>query len=285
MSELSELEKRKILRERRAAKFKKNGGTDRLNKITSSNNSTLSMESPLDKKPTPPVSNHSHRISQSFAHDQDPEIDDIDKFMSTDSPIPDPLNQTPEADDLELLLQKMLQNAPMAANLDSGPLANDDFFKQMMTNNPLLSGAQPGEMPINTDFQLNQLKFKKFKNYFTIFRVITLISLLLKFSISFELNPSKILIDYQNEHSSSFNRSFILLELVFFVIQLFNIQKYDYHPGESMINSLLPIVSQFAPPKYGKMIKMIPAYIDIYKIFMVDISIVILFFGLKSIFN
>lgn len=51
MSELSEAEKRKILRERRQKKFSDGGATSRINKITGQmNESYLSTESPLDSK-------------------------------------------------------------------------------------------------------------------------------------------------------------------------------------------------------------------------------------------
>ena len=51
MSELSEAEKRKILRERRQKKFSNGGGSSRLNKITGQIDSKLSTESPLDSRP------------------------------------------------------------------------------------------------------------------------------------------------------------------------------------------------------------------------------------------
>ncbi|CCC70427.1 hypothetical protein NCAS_0E03570 [Naumovozyma castellii] len=58
MSELSESEKRRILRERRQKKFAQGGATSRLNKITGQAESHLSTESPLDtpkQKITSPV--------------------------------------------------------------------------------------------------------------------------------------------------------------------------------------------------------------------------------------
>lgn len=48
MSELTEAEKRKILRERRQKKFSNGGASSRLNKITGQVDSQLSTESPLD---------------------------------------------------------------------------------------------------------------------------------------------------------------------------------------------------------------------------------------------
>lgn len=57
MSELSEEEKRRILRERRAAKLSKGGASTRLNKITSGvSNSFLPTDSPIDKKASAPAS-------------------------------------------------------------------------------------------------------------------------------------------------------------------------------------------------------------------------------------
>lgn len=50
MSELSEAEKRKILRERRQNKFSNGGGASRLNKITGQADSHLSTDSPLDQR-------------------------------------------------------------------------------------------------------------------------------------------------------------------------------------------------------------------------------------------
>ncbi|KAK5779122.1 GET complex subunit GET2 PWA37_003974 [Arxiozyma heterogenica] len=51
MNELSEAEKRRILRERRQKKFSNGGGSSRLNKITGQIDSKLSTESPLDSRP------------------------------------------------------------------------------------------------------------------------------------------------------------------------------------------------------------------------------------------
>ena len=51
MGELSEAEKRRILRERRQKKFSNGGGSSRLNKIIGQVDSNLSTESPLDSRP------------------------------------------------------------------------------------------------------------------------------------------------------------------------------------------------------------------------------------------
>lgn len=54
MSELSDAEKRRILRERRQQKFNNGGGTSRLNKITGQvPDSQLNTQSPLDNAPVP----------------------------------------------------------------------------------------------------------------------------------------------------------------------------------------------------------------------------------------
>lgn len=54
MSELSESEKRRILRERRQKKFSSGGGSSRLNKITGQANSLMSTESSLDSRERTP---------------------------------------------------------------------------------------------------------------------------------------------------------------------------------------------------------------------------------------
>lgn len=63
MSELTEAEKRRLLRERRQKKFSNGGASSRLNKITGQASSHLNAESPLDApsaaKTTPPASVHS----------------------------------------------------------------------------------------------------------------------------------------------------------------------------------------------------------------------------------
>lgn len=161
MSTLSEAEKRKILRERRAAKVK--NGSSRLNKITgdySTPESTTKVKPAIiqeaeDSVPdlNPQVfmnsaaaSNNkkSNRISQAF---DDPEVEDISNFIArpqTQQHQAHKVDQD-EADEFQKALQQLLSSQQHQHENGSDPMANPfggdgqfDFLQQM------LGGGGPG---------------------------------------------------------------------------------------------------------------------------------------------
>ncbi|SMN19914.1 similar to Saccharomyces cerevisiae YER083C GET2 Subunit of the GET complex [Maudiozyma saulgeensis] len=69
MSNLSEAEKRKILRERRQKKFANGGASSRLNKITGQSDSHLNTESPLDNPTNEPVLPAERKVERTLSQE------------------------------------------------------------------------------------------------------------------------------------------------------------------------------------------------------------------------
>ncbi|KAG0664112.1 GET complex subunit get2 [Maudiozyma exigua] len=121
MGNLSEAEKRKILRERRQKKFANGGASSRLNKITGQSDSHLNTESPLDNPKNEPV-------LPSAA--QKIEDDDFGQHITDDSM---PAPETENVPQVELLKQ-------LASMQNEGFESTPDLFS-------LLSSMQKNGIP------------------------------------------------------------------------------------------------------------------------------------------
>lgn len=161
MSELSEAEKRKILRERRQKKFSNGGGSTRLNKITGQVDSKLSTESPLDSsRSSPIVITEKKDVSTDFP---DPEIPTIGADAKKN------VTSTSDAGEAQVNLFKKLadmqqggSNPDLFSLLKSmnGDASNESLFQN-------LPSSQEGEItPVDTellkyhDYLVNRLKAK-----------------------------------------------------------------------------------------------------------------------------
>ncbi|GCE98800.1 GET complex subunit get2 [Zygosaccharomyces mellis] len=89
MSELSDVEKRRILKERRQKKFSGGGGSNRLNKITGQADSLMSTESTLDQKEKTPESVNSSKQGEGknvpLASDKNPQVSLFKQLAEQDS--------------------------------------------------------------------------------------------------------------------------------------------------------------------------------------------------------
>ncbi|KAH3684315.1 hypothetical protein WICPIJ_004695 [Wickerhamomyces pijperi] len=153
MSTLTEAEKRKLLRERRAAKVK--NGSSRLNKITGdysipeptnpipveAEDIVPELKPQVFKNSTSATQKKSNRISQAF---DDPEVEDISKFLPTrhqqqQKQQPNSKVNQEEAEEFQKALQQLLSSQQHQHENGSDPLANPfggdgqfDFLQQML---------------------------------------------------------------------------------------------------------------------------------------------------------
>lgn len=146
MSDLSEAEKRRILRERRQKKFSNGGGSSRLNKITGQAESQLSTDSPLDSPQFAPVEINKDEITEI----PDPEIPSIDENTHP--------TKKSNIDDAQINLFKQL--ADMQQQQQEGGSTPDLFSLLKSMNgsgeeNPLFNNATtPQDMPTPVDMEL-----------------------------------------------------------------------------------------------------------------------------------
>lgn len=159
MSELSDAEKRKILRERRQKKFGNGGASSRLNKITGQVDSNLSTESPLDTPRSAPIES---KQQETLIDIPDPEIPNIDDHIQKTTP-------AAKIEDAQLNLFKQLadmQKDGSSPDLFSllksmnGETGDDSIFKNLPTS------PEDAPTPVDTellkyhDYLVNRLKAK-----------------------------------------------------------------------------------------------------------------------------
>lgn len=159
MSDLSEAEKRKILRERRQKKFNNGGASSRLNKITGQVDSKLSTESPLE---TPRSKIIETAKNDTVIDSPDPEIPNIDDHVKKQTP-------TAKVDDAQVNLFKQLADMQKDGSTPdlfsllksmNGENGEESPFSKMETS------PQDAPTPVDTellkyhDYLVNTLKAK-----------------------------------------------------------------------------------------------------------------------------
>ncbi|GMM36049.1 hypothetical protein DASC09_033740 [Saccharomycopsis crataegensis] len=171
MSTLSNAEKQKLLRERRQAKMKANGG-DRLNKITSSNSSFASTSTPLQKSETTTNSNtenvipekvaktastgntRSNRISSILDNPPPSLLNLKDEFDSKSSAIQEEDPDVADIDEIDIIRNKAFnalsgadKKGTSSNSAGSFPLQGDDIFSQNDFMKSFLGGSNLGGSP------------------------------------------------------------------------------------------------------------------------------------------
>ncbi|ODV83108.1 hypothetical protein CANARDRAFT_9959 [[Candida] arabinofermentans NRRL YB-2248] len=256
MSEISAAEKRRILREKRAAKLATNS-SDRLGKITGSVGSHLPTKSSLgdsspDQTATTPSTTSasssssssasetatatasrkkSNRISQSF-QDRDPETSDINTLISNDA------QQISSEDDvMSKLLENLMKNGhdhidPQQQQQGGGNgLLPDDFMKTMSSllqqgENGGFGGNIPEEQEIDHEANDYQQKLKQYNTYenkrakliFIIIRFILIIRIVYNNLIGDEFAKPSFNKTNWKATGNSFWISFIFYEILFSLI-------------------------------------------------------------------
>lgn len=279
MSELSETEKRRILRERRQNKFSKGGGASRLNKITGQVDSHLSTESPLDRK-------KDNVVPTSFDDPPEHEVTETTPSISSSNAKSEATTNNPQID----LMKKI---AAMENEKESSP----DLFAAMKgfglgddSNLP-----QPDMSPVDQelikyhDYLVNRLKAKTilFKWIFFIIPYIYLISRGNK--STFVPIPSFLSIFTDPSYFFMIFTSFEMVATSVYYQKLQTIEKahnVNKLDTSNMIIKLVTLIPEGLLPftdLKGKVILLLQ-YWDILSLFLSDICFVLFITGIISYF-
>ncbi|KAI5963741.1 GET2 [Candida pseudojiufengensis] len=312
--QLSEEEKRRILRERRQNKMAKGKATDRLNDILNQGTSVKasSVTSVLDK-PEPKTATTtidstptSNKITpNTSSHDDDPEIQDISDVALPYKPMAE---QNPDFDDMfqKLLQQQGQHHQQNHQQGTSGHNPMDDLFKMFGD----LGGNESNE---NFDFSNqpqfqnpNELKYQKdLSNYYIYqqklwnfrFLIIRILATLINFIYHYINIPSFI----SSKHSyvrdlkivypiNGFITWFFTIEIAIIASYYIIFEKLGlFHASnkKSFILQGINMLSMFIPNlnSYKPLITRLLGYKALLGIFLGDLSLVIVLFGLLSYKN
>ena len=283
---LSEEEKRRILRERRQAKMAKGKASDRLNNILTQGASvkTSSVTSVLDKpEPT------STELPPVVSHDDDPAIQDISSVAAGDAPLGESDPQT----EINEMFKSIFQQQSSQGG-DNNPMA--DLFKMLGDSNSSSDqfSAPPESPQSQYEQQLNQYHLYQkqvWKFRFTIVRVLAIASLFAYnyYSIpSFTASNHSYVRDLTEVYPlSGFAQLFFTFEIViiasyYFILTnngLFHAARQNnlVMKGVQLVSMFAPQVQQFAP-----ILLRVLEYKELLGIFLGDLSLVVVLFGLLS---
>lgn len=319
--ELSAEEKRRLLRERRQAKMAKGKASERLNDILSQGSSVKSgaVVSKLDEpKPEPEVETPASAVSSNNDHN-DPEIQDIDTVANKDS-IPEDvdidkilqnmLSGNPNAvtgnnsstDDLfAKMMSDMMKQGPGGNEGGAGGAGGaDDMFQKMMGNfmNPLNSeGGNMNDDSEEAQYQRDLAAYNSYQQRLWKFRFLvarTLLTITNFFYHFHHLDDSFMSSSYSYVRGipptsavSSFITFFFTSEIVIlasYYIVCTNIGTFKnardngwIGKGISMGSMFLPQLEQFKP-----LIFRFLGYFELIKMFLGDVCIIIVLYGLLS---
>lgn len=285
---VSEDEKRRILRERRAAKIK--NSSQRLGRITGERpgfeqeeqeEKVEQVEQKIEQKVEKATS---RRISQTFAHD-DPEIEDISKIDTI---------QEEEAKEFQKALQQYLS---------SEHHKHEDTDPSMDLFNKLMSGSQLNE-PLNTTplnpeeleytqklIEYNKQENDKSKAKFLLFKLITftLLTLYSFFIENYKSSFNSTIRFNQVLNSSEFFKIFISLEILFtsfYAYKITNLPDNEYTFSFAKILEYLQYIpDQFLPQVWRNRIRLVVKYLDLLQLILFDFAIVFVVLGFLSYLN
>ncbi|KAI5968645.1 GET2 [Candida margitis] len=285
---LSEEEKRRILRERRQAKMAKGKASDRLNTIltqgASVNSSTVT--SVLDK----PEPSSTTTLPTPLSHDDDPDIQDISTITATDSPLGE---KDPQAE-INEMFKSIFQQQQQSSQGENNPMA--DIFKMFGDANaasdesiqPPDSAQSQYEQQLN-QYHLYQKQVWKFR--FTAVRVLTILAYFFYhyYSIpSFTASNHSYVRDLSEIYPlSGFAQGFFTLEIVIIASYYFVLTKHGlFHAARqnNLVMKGVQVVSMFAPQvqQLAPILSRVLEYKELLGIFLGDLSLVVVLFGLLS---
>ncbi|KAL3232913.1 Golgi to ER traffic protein 2 [Nakaseomyces bracarensis] len=134
MSEISEAEKRRILRERRQQKFSNGGATTRLNKIVNKTGSQLSTESPMEakKEETPAEQVKTQRSEQVVKENPTSDKSHLDPQVELFKQLADMKDNDGSAPDLFSLMKGLGQNGEDSPFPMGAPQVQDPIDPEML---------------------------------------------------------------------------------------------------------------------------------------------------------
>ncbi|KAK6459909.1 Golgi to ER traffic protein 2 [Scheffersomyces coipomensis] len=319
---LSAEEKKRLLRERRAAKMAGGNATGRLNNILNQGSSVQTeATSVLDKENDTTSSTISTGVETSSTprstsipihHDDDPEIQDITSF----SPTPEPEKVLASSEDIDAMFNKIFSGAQIPTGPD-GPGGEDPFaqmLKMLGQPNGAGAGAGLGGMPEDlfnsqgNPFELNEeenqyqrelaaynlYNHKKWKFRFLIIRFFLIFSNFFYHYITiptFKASSYSFIRGIANTDSSITTTSFITyfttIELITIVSYYLTSVKYDLFKTTTENNIFVKIISfgSMVLPQleqYRPLLVRLLAYYELLEVILTDLSLVIVLFGLLS---
>lgn len=288
MSELSDAEKRKILRERRQKKFNNGGASSRLTKITGQVDNNLSTESPLETPRSKVV-----KISKKDAAIDipDPEIPNIDDHIQKNTP-------TAKTDDAQVNLFKQLADMQKDGSTPdlfsllksmNGEIGDESPFGKMPTSPQDIPTPVDTELLKYHDYLVNTLKAKSIliKWLFFLLPYLYLVTrggrqplIPVPEMFSILLNPSYFFMIFT---------SFEMVATSIYYQKLQSIEKT--HKINTLDNSskIIKLVSMVPegiipiPNLKGKAVLALQ-YWDVLSLFLTDICFVLLFMGIMAYF-
>lgn len=282
---LSEEEKRRILRERRQAKMAKGRASDRLNNILTQGASVKSstVTSVLDKPESGPAT-----LPTSLYHDDDPEIQDISTISAGDTPLGE---KDPQAEINEMFKSIFQQQSSQG---EGNPMT--DIFKMFGDANstgdqnitPPDSAQSQYEQQLN-QYYLYQKQVWRFR--FSIVRLITIAAFFFYhyYSIpSFTASNHAYVRDLSEIYPlSGFAQGFFTLEIVIIASYYFILTKHGLFHATRQNNLVMKgvqVVSMFAPQvqQLAPILLRVLEYKELLGIFLGDLSLVVVLFGLLS---
>lgn len=308
-------EKRRLLRERRQAKMNAKA-TDRLNTILTSGSSVNeTASSPLNKKPTAtevPVHSDAVRtvsVPAVSLRDEDDDPEDIDiSAHGTPQPPSFAGGAPPATEDFDAMLNKIFGAGPGAGAQGAGAADGDaDPFAMMMQmlNSGDPSGGAGGfpGMPSGAEGvpeSLYQAKLQKYYAYQqkktkTVFFIVRFITTVVNFFYHYHNSPenafqasSQAAIRKFEFSKSGFFSWFITIEVGILATYFFVVSNTKYIANDgNLILKGISMASMFLPQVqlYRPLILRLLSYWEVLGMFIGDVALITLLFGLTSYFG
>ena len=286
---LSEEEKRRILRERRQAKMAKGKASDRLNNILTQGASvkTSTVTSVLDK-PEPAAAT---ALPTALTHDDDdPDIQDISTITASDPPLGE---KDPQVE-MNEMFKSIFQQQQQSSQDDANPMA--EIFKMLGDPNSVddQNIQSPNSAQSQYEQQLNQYHMYQkqvWKFRFSVVRFLTIVTFFFYHYCSipsFTSSNHAYVRDLTEVYPlSGFAQGFFTLEVAIIASYYFILTKNGlFHAARqnNLVMKGVQIVSMFAPQvqQFAPILLRVLEYKELLGIFLVDRSIVVVLFGLLS---
>lgn len=282
-------EKRKILQQRRQAKMAGGKATDRLNNILNQGSSVkTATTSVLDKSPTPEPTSTSTPPANIPAHlkvheDDDPDTSDIEQLLSHRA------SPQPAEADFDKMFSSMFGGA--------GGEGSEDPFSSMMMNMMKQQQQSEGENPANLqdmEYEQNVLKYNTYKSKQLKFKflIIRYLSIIMNFAYHFIYNEtfrssSHNYIRSEIPTSNQFTLIFLSIESV--ILSSYYLISSRRKSSENMtsdnfILKMISMASSFVPmiASYQPLLVSLLGYWEILNMFLGDLALIVVLFGITS---
>ncbi|CDO93133.1 unnamed protein product [Kluyveromyces dobzhanskii CBS 2104] len=298
-TELSDAEKRKLLRERRQQKFSNGGASNRLNKITGQQQSSfLTSKSVLDEaKPASPVSKKQTNLNNKEVEASTKEIQDLLSRIpdNNSNSEPDVGETNPEVALFQQLL-KMQQQGGGFPNSGSPGTSTPDLFSSLLNNDTSTTASASQLFPNFVDEEVLRYyksTVSKLKSYIILLKWAILVPY-----VYFLVHPNLTILNSSSLVSHLLERSnffsvFTAMEVVFISIyyqMLKKLQKKNNVTATQNAGGILKYLTMIPegilPIKnvQGK-IGLALEYFDVASMYVTDICLALVLFGVMKYFH